>query len=287
MNEAQQPPSGGAPHAPSDTSDLRPRMIAGAVMAAVAIALAWAGLAPFGLLVLVATLLMCWEWGRVVRGTDFGAAFYVHALAVAVAVVLSAAGYPALGLVAIVTGFVVLLVMPSADRRLMSAAGALYIGLPGVAILWLRGDEPLGFLAIAFIFAVVWGSDIGAFAAGRGLGGPKLWPRVSPKKTWSGFVGGLTAGLICGALVALAVPDASPRALGATGMALALVAQMGDLAESALKRRFGVKDSSTIIPGHGGVMDRADSTVAVCVVVAIVALLVNPASPARALLIGG
>lgn len=287
MNEAQPQPSGGLPNAPGGSSDLRPRLVAGVVMAAVAIALAWIGLAPFGVLVLVATLLMCWEWGCVVRGTDFGAAFYVHAMAVAIAVVLSTAGYPALGLVAILTGFVVLLVMPSADRRLMSAAGALYVGLPAVAILWLRGDEPLGFLAIVFIFAVVWGSDIGAFAAGRGLGGPKLWPRVSPKKTWSGFIGGLTAGLICGALVALAVPGASPWALGATGLALALVAQLGDLAESALKRQFGVKDSSTIIPGHGGVMDRADSTVAVCMVVAIVALLVNPASPARALLIGG
>ena len=287
MSEADQPLAGEAQSMAGGSSDLRPRLIAGIVMGLSAIALAWAGLAAFGVLVLVATLLMCWEWGRVVRGTDFGAAFFVHASAVAVAVVLSAAGYPALGLAAIVIGFVVLLVMPFGDRRMMSAAGALYVGLPAVAILWLRGDEPLGFVAIVFIFAVVWGSDIGAFAAGRGIGGPKLWPRVSPKKTWSGFIGGLSAGLIGGALMALAVPGASPVALGMTGLALALVAQMGDLAESALKRRFGVKDSSTIIPGHGGVMDRADSTVAVSVVVAILALLVDPASPARALLIGG
>ena len=287
MNEADQPPSGGASNAPGGSSDLMPRLVAGVVMAIVAVALAWAGLAPFGLLIVVAALLMCWEWGRVVRGTEYGAAFYVHAAAIAIAVALSAFGHPALGLGAVVAGFVLLLVMPFVENRLMSAVGALYVGLPAVAILWLRGDEPLGFLAIVFIFAVVWGSDIGAFAAGRGLGGPKLWPRVSPKKTWSGFIGGLTAGLIGGAVVALAVPGASPAALGATGLALAMVAQLGDLAESALKRRFGVKDSSSIIPGHGGVMDRADSTVAVSVVIAIVALLVNPASPARALLIGG
>ncbi len=287
MNEVDQPPSSGASNAPVGSSDLMPRLIAGVVMAIVAVALAWAGLAPFGLLIVVAALLMCWEWGRVVRGTEYGAAFYVHAASIAIAVALSAFGHPALGLGAVVAGFVLLLVMPFVENRLMSAVGALYVGLPAVAILWLRGDEPLGFLAIVFIFAVVWGSDIGAFAAGRGLGGPKLWPRVSPKKTWSGFIGGLTAGLIGGAVVALAVPGASPAALGATGLALAMVAQLGDLAESALKRRFGVKDSSSIIPGHGGVMDRADSTVAVSVVIAIVALLVNPASPARALLIGG
>jgi phosphatidate cytidylyltransferase len=129
----------------------------------------------------------------------------------------------------------------------------------------------------------VWGSDIGAFAAGRTIGGPKLWPRVSPNKTWAGFLGALTAGLVSGLIFAQVVPGASSLVLGTKGVLLAFVAQMGDLAESALKRQFGIKDSSAIIPGHGGVMDRADSTVAVSVAVSILALLVNPASPARAL----
>ncbi len=264
-------------------SDLKPRLIAGAVMAAVALALAYAGPKPFALLVIAVALIMCWEWGRVVRGEEFGLAFVVHAGTIIVAGVLAAVGLPALGGVAVAIGGIILLVMPLGPRQAMSAAGVAYVGFPTVAMLWLRADASLGFVAILFIFAIVWGSDIGAFAAGRTIGGPKLWPRVSPNKTWAGFLGALTAGLVSGLIFAQVVPGASSLVLGTNGVLLAFVAQMGDLAESALKRQFGIKDSSAIIPGHGGVMDRADSTVAVSVAVSILALLVNPASPARAL----
>ncbi len=264
-------------------SDLKPRLIAGAVMAAVALALAYAGPKPFALLVIAVALVMCWEWGRVVRGEEFGLAFVVHAGTIIVAGVLAAVGLPALGGVAVAIGGIILLVMPLGPRPAMSAAGVAYVGFPTVAMLWLRADASLGFVAILFIFAIVWGSDIGAFVAGRTIGGPKLWPRVSPNKTWAGFLGALAAGLVSGLIFAQVVSGASSLVLGTNGMLLAFVAQMGDLAESALKRQFGIKDSSAIIPGHGGVMDRADSTVAVSVAVSILALLVNPASPARAL----
>lgn len=275
----------GASAKPGKTaSDLKPRLIAGAVMALVALSLDYAGPKPFALLVLGVALVMCWEWGRLVRGEEFGPALLVHVLAVVVAGVLAAIGLPAFGIVAVVIGAIVLLVAPLGPRRAMSAAGVAYVGLPVIAMLWLRDDATYGFVAILFVFAVVWGSDIGAFAAGRGIGGPKLWPRVSPNKTWAGLIGALTAGLVAGIIFALVVPGASVLALAVTGLVLAFVAQMGDLAESALKRRFGIKDSSAIIPGHGGVMDRADSTVAVSIAVAILALLVNPGSPARALL---
>jgi phosphatidate cytidylyltransferase len=265
-------------------SDLKPRLIAGAVMAAVALALAYAGPKPFALLVIAVALIMCWEWGRVVRGEEFGLAFVVHAGTIIVAGVLAAVGLSALGVVAVAIGGIILLVMPLGPRRAMSAAGVAYVGFPTVAMLWLRADVSLGFVAILFIFAIVWGSDIGAFAAGRTIGGPKLWPRVSPNKTWAGFLGALTTGLVSGLIFAQVVPGSSSLVLGTNGVLLAFVAQMGDLAESALKRQFGIKDSSAIIPGHGGVMDRTDSTVAVSVAVSILALLVNPASPARALL---
>jgi phosphatidate cytidylyltransferase len=226
---------------------------------------------------------MCWEWGRVVRGEEFGLAFVVHAGTIIFAGVLAAVGLPALGGVAVAIGGIILLVMPLGPRQAMSAAGVAYVGFPTVAMLWFRADVPLGFVAILFIFAIVWGSDIGAFVAGRTIGGPKLWPRVSPNKTWAGFLGALAAGLVSGLIFAQVVSGASSLVLGTNGVLLAFVAQMGDLAESALKRQFGIKDSSAIIPGHGGVMDRADSTVAVSVAVSILALLVNPASPARAL----
>lgn len=266
------------------SSDLKPRLIAGLVMAAVSLALAYAGPRPFALLVIGVALVMCWEWGRVTRSEDFGPVLLAHGGAVLAAGALSAMGKPLFGIVLLIIGAGLLLVFSFGPRRMLSVAGVGYVGLPTVAMLWFRGDEPYGFLAILFIFLVVWGSDIGAFVAGRGIGGPKLWPRVSPNKTWAGLVGGLTAGLLAGMVFALFVPNASSLTLGATGLALALVAQLGDLAESGLKRRFGIKDSSSLIPGHGGVMDRADSTVAVSVAVSILALLVSPDSPARALL---
>lgn len=273
----------GAAQASRSSSDLKQRLIAGAVMAAVALALTYAGSLPFALLVVGVGLVMCWEWGRLVRGEEFGPEFVIHALAVAVAGLLAANGHAVLALAALAIAIIVMASMPFAERRLMSAVGVAYVGLPVVAMLWLRDDPSLGFQAVLFVFAVVWGSDIGAFAAGRGIGGPKLWPRVSPNKTWAGLIGGLSAGLVAGIIFAQFVAGTSSVGLAITGLVLAAFAQLGDLAESALKRRFGIKDSSALIPGHGGVMDRADSTVAVAITVAILALVVNAAAPARAL----
>ncbi len=252
-------------------------------MAAIALALTYAGIIPFAVLILSVALVMCWEWGRLVRGEEFGPALVVHAAAVLAAGVLTLLELQVLGLASLAIGAVILLSIPLGPRRGMSAVGIAYVGFAAMSMLWLREDPALGFKAVLFVFAIVWGSDIGAFAAGRGIGGPKLWPRVSPNKTWAGFVGGLSAGLVAGIIFAQIVSGTGSLRLGLTGVVLALVAQGGDLAESALKRRFGIKDSSAIIPGHGGVMDRADSSVAVSIAVAIWALLVNAETPARAL----
>ncbi|HRY06570.1 MAG TPA: phosphatidate cytidylyltransferase [Hyphomicrobiaceae bacterium] len=269
--------------APKSTSDFKVRLIAGSVMALVALLLTYAGPRSFAVLVLGVALVMCWEWGRLVRGQEFGPALVIHMLAVVAAGVLSELDLPALGLAALMIGAIVLAFMPFGSRRLLSVAGVAYVGLPVVGMLWLRDDPSLGFEAVLFVFAIVWGSDIGAFVAGRGLGGPKLWPRVSPNKTWAGFFGGLTAGVLAGIIFAQFIAGTSSLVLALTGLVLAVAAQMGDLAESALKRHFGIKDSSTIIPGHGGVMDRADSIVAVSIVVSLLALLENAALPAHAL----
>src|SRR6185295_18114739 len=118
----------------------------------------------------------------------------------------------------------------------LSALGVFYVGLPAVALLWLRSDEPFGFTAVLFVFAVVWSSDTAAYAAGRTIGGPKLWPRVSPNKTWAGLAGALTAGAVAATAFAVLEPEVAPLRLIIVGVALALVAQAGDLAESALKR---------------------------------------------------
>lgn len=255
-------------------------------MAVAALAITYSGLVPFALLVGAVALIMCWEWGRVVRGQGVDGTFAIHAAASAAACYFATTGQMLAAVASVGAGAVALFAW-SAGHRVMSAVGAAYVGLPVVALLWFRGSPLLGLEAIFFLFTVIWTTDIAAFAAGRSIGGPKLWPRVSPNKTWSGFVGGIAASAVAGGIFAQFVDGASTLSLAATAGFLALVAQLGDLAESAMKRNFGVKDTSSIIPGHGGVMDRADSTVAVSVAAAMLALLINAASPAVALFTGG
>jgi phosphatidate cytidylyltransferase len=153
-------------------------------------------------------------------------------------------------------------------------------------LIWLRSDAWLGLLAVVFLIVIVVTADTAGFLAGRLFGRSKLWPSVSPNKTWEGLIGALVASAIVGGLFWFAVPEASVVRLAATGAVLALVAQAGDLAESALKRRFGAKDTGTLIPGHGGVMDRVDGLVAVASAVGIAAIVIDVHSPARALLLG-
>jgi phosphatidate cytidylyltransferase len=276
----------GAGGMPWLSSNLKLRIISGAVLAAVAFALTYAGALPFALLVLVCALVISWEWGRLVRGTTFDLGFFVHAGAVTAAIVLAAAGYAALAL-AVLAIAAITLIPPYVGRGArLSALGVFYVGLPAVALLWLRSDEPFGFTAVLFVFLVVWSSDTAAYAAGRSIGGPKLWPRVSPNKTWAGLIGALAAGAAAGAVFALLEPEADVVRLILLGVGLALVAQAGDLAESALKRLFNLKDASDLIPGHGGFMDRMDSVIAAAVAAALLALAIDAHAPARALLFG-
>jgi phosphatidate cytidylyltransferase len=269
------------------SENLRLRILSGAVLAAVALGLAYAGPLPFAVLVLVVALFVSWEWGHMVRGTNADLAFFIHATAVAGAIGLAAAGYAALGAAVLVTAAIILVPLVFGRGARLSALGVFYVGLPAISLLWLRSSEPFGFAAVLLVFAIVWCSDIGAYAAGRLIGGPKLWPKVSPNKTWAGLIGALAAGTAAAAFIApLFAPDASPEWLALTGLSFSLVAQLGDLAESALKRLFGLKDASELIPGHGGFMDRMDSIVAVAVAAGLFALVVDAHAPARALLFG-
>ncbi len=265
------------------SSDLKPRLVAGVALAVVTGLLTWSGVMPFAVLVLVIGLLMCWEWARVVRTGSLDVALVVHAASTVLAIALSSAGLAALGLAAVIGGACIVLALEIGNRSLVSATGVLYTGLPAVALLWFRSDLPWGAWAVLFLFVVVAATDTFAYVCGRLIGGPKLWPAVSPNKTWSGFVGGVSAGALAGALFS-AVVGTSAVPLGATGFMLGIVAQAGDLAESALKRSFGVKDASALIPGHGGFMDRADGIVAAAVAAALYALFSGPAAPAATLL---
>ena len=153
-------------------------------------------------------------------------------------------------------------------RRGWIAGGFLYAAAAQAASVLVRLDSRNGFVALVFVLLVVWVTDIGGYFAGRSIGGPKLWPRVSPKKTWAGAIGGFVASLVvaCG-FVAFDLGKAG--SLLPLGAVLSIVSQLGDLFESAVKRRFGVKDSSHIIPGHGGLLDRLDGFVAAIIFAAI------------------
>jgi phosphatidate cytidylyltransferase len=167
-----------------------------------------------------------------------------------------------------------------------AVAGALYAALLFVAPVALRADPSYGIAAILFLFAIVWTTDIAGYFAGRAIGGPKLAPSISPKKTWSGAVAGLLGSIVIVALGARYVSDVHIVPLIGVAILLSIFSQAGDLGESALKRHFNVKDSSQVIPGHGGVMDRLDGFWAAAVCAAIIGLARGGlAEPAKGLLV--
>jgi phosphatidate cytidylyltransferase len=160
--------------------------------------------------------------------------------------------------------------LSSAARAGWIALGALCAGAMLAAPLVIRADAGLGFVAMIFLFAVVWATDVAAYFAGRLAGGPKLWPAVSPNKTWSGAIAGALAATLAGSAVAAVAGSGHLPAIAALSFLLSIIAQFGDLFESALKRRFGVKDASHAIPGHGGLMDRLDGFLAAAVAAALI-----------------
>jgi phosphatidate cytidylyltransferase len=192
------------------------------------------------------------------------------AVALSISGLCLAAGRIDASLLALALGLAVALVSP--ERRSWIATGFFYAAAAQIASVLVRLDQTYGFVALMLVLLVVWVTDIGGYFAGRGIGGPKLWPRVSPKKTWAGAVGGFAASLVIAAgFAALGLGKTGPLLL--LGAVLSIASQLGDLFESAVKRRFGVKDSSHIIPGHGGLLDRLDGFVAAIVVAAIFGLL--------------
>lgn len=267
-------------------SDFATRLLAGLAMAAVAAGFTFSGTVPFAVLVAAVAMLLSWEWSRLVHGREADAVVVVTVVTAGAAAVLAAVGFVGLGLLALPIGAILAMLLSLGRNSVFSALGVFYAGLPAVALIWLRSDVALGLLAVIFVIVIVATSDTVAFITGRLLQGPRLWPRVSPNKTWSGLIGALLASTVVAALFWFAVPGASAVRLAATGTVLSLVAQAGDLAESAIKRRFGAKDTSTLIPGHGGIMDRVDGLVAAASAVGLAAFVINVHSPAHALLLG-
>ena len=262
-----------APAAPAGqgSRNLLMRVLAALVLAPLALAIAYAGGWLWALLVMLASIGLYIEWlmivglAREMRVTIPGVA------ALAVAGICLIAGRIDAALPVLLIGLVAVTLL-SRERRNWTAAGFLYAASAEIASVLVRLDTASGFTALIFVLLVVWVTDIGGYFAGRGIGGPKLWPLVSPKKTWAGAIGGFVLSLVVAAgFAALGFGKSAP--LLVLGAFLSVISQLGDLFESAVKRRFDVKDSSQIIPGHGGLMDRLDGFVAAIVVAAIFGFL--------------
>lgn len=240
-------------------ADLGPRVLSSIVLIPVTLLAVWLGGIAFALMVGVALAGVYHEWDTMVAARR--PALLAHLLTAMVA--LSALAYPmaGTGAVALMMGLAGLLALVFGGKaRFWRLAGLVYLGLVVVALVGLRGQGTDGIFAALFLGAAIWMTDIGAYFAGRQFGGAKLSPDISPSKTWSGAISGLAVGTLTAFAVWLAVPGSSSWWMGlGFAVLLSIVGQVGDLAESALKRYFRIKDSGDILPGHGGLMDRLDS----------------------------
>jgi phosphatidate cytidylyltransferase len=246
------------------------RVAAALVLAPLTIALAYAGGPLWVALVTLAAVGLYIEWLTIVA-TRMPRVLTAGVVALAIAGLLLATGRIDASLVVFVVGLAAVILL-SRERRLWTALGFGYAAAAELASVVVRLDHTYGFVALILILLVVWVTDIGGYFAGRGIGGPKLWPRVSPKKTWAGAIGGFVASLaVAAGFAAFGHGKTGPVVL--LGAVLSIASQFGDLFESAVKRRFGVKDSSHIIPGHGGLLDRLDGFVAAIVLAAIFGFL--------------
>lgn len=251
-------------------STLALRVLSALVLAPLALAAAYWGGSIFLAFWAIAALGVLWEWDSIIQAQDRKTVFAMGALTILGSALLWEFGRMVPAFILAALGILAVAALASGSRRKWCIAGVVCAGMLLYAPVLLRRDPAYGLNAILFLFAVVWATDIVAYFVGRTLGGPKLAPSISPNKTWSGAVGGLAGGVAGGVGVALLTGMVSVFAIAAIAAVLSVATQIGDLAESALKRRFNVKDSSVLIPGHGGLMDRLDgffaaSVVAVCI----------------------
>ncbi len=253
-------------------SELALRVCSAVVLVPLAIATAYLGRWPFAVVWGVAAMGVLWEWTSLVAGADRRFALMTGAISLALALALVAGGLVLASVIVLAIGTLAAGSLAPAERRIWVAAGIPYAGALGVAPIVLRSDGEHGFLAVIFLFIVVWTTDTVAYFVGRAAGGPKLLPQVSPNKTWSGALGGTLAAVVVAVILAAAAALTGLFAIAMLAIVLSVSAQAGDLFESFLKRRFGAKDSGHLIPGHGGMMDRLDGFVTASVAAALIGL---------------
>lgn len=261
--------------------ELRLRIISALVLIVIALGATWLGGVFFTIFAVGIALLIFYEWTTITgfaptdRLTLFG---WVSLVVVLGQLFLDGARHGAVISLYLLVGFTIACIVFAAIRRqsFWLAGGLFYAGLAGISMAAIR--DAYGLIAIIYIFAVVWGTDIMAYFTGRAIGGPKLAPRISPGKTWSGAIGGTLFAVIFGSIVIWLASESLTIGLVVFTILLSVGAQIGDLFESFIKRRFGVKDSSHLIPGHGGVMDRVDGLVVACFIAFFGALVLSAAA---------
>jgi phosphatidate cytidylyltransferase len=264
-------------------NDMIVRTVAAILMASSALLATVWGLWPFTIAIAVLSLIAAWEWGTVTRTVNdtYDQLMLGHAGAVSLAALATAAGY---GLPALLALTVLAAILTLSLRNKFGGLGILATGIPAMALLFLRRDEGSGLTAVMFVFMVVWVTDTAALVWGRTIGGVRLWPSISPNKTWAGALGGAVTALVAGIVFAWALQIPSAGRLALIALLLSIAAQCGDLAMSALKRRFGRKDTSRLIPGHGGVLDRVDGLLLSAAAAGVLAVILDARHPGAALL---
>lgn len=255
------------------SGDLWLRVGSALVLAPLAIGTAYLGGWPFALFWSLAAIGVFWEWSTLVADSERRSIIMVGGAALVIALALAASGRLMGAIVVTALGIIATAPIAPAQHRGWVAAGVPYAAAIGIAPIALRSDAEDGFVAVMFLFAIVWTTDIVAYFLGRLIGGPKLLPRVSPKKTWSGAISGLAAAVLAAIAVAKAAGLSGLYSIALIAAILSAVAQAGDLFESRLKRKFGAKDSSHLIPGHGGLMDRLDGFVFAAAVAALIGVV--------------
>lgn len=243
--------------------ELRLRIVSGVVLGILVLAATWAGGLWFQGLAVLIMVLMHYEFSTMLNARAkaplANAIGWMAILATTAFIMMS---LPQMALAAILIGGVgAVLAGVTRGGSFWSATAVFYAGFSGLALAEIRGEGHFGLFAMLFIFAIVWATDILAYFFGRALGGPKLAPSISPGKTWSGAIFGTAAGVAAGVGVALIVRQGLGVMIPLVALLLSIASQIGDLFESWVKRRCGAKDSSRLIPGHGGVMDRVDGLV--------------------------
>ncbi|MGQ0484268.1 MAG: phosphatidate cytidylyltransferase [Hyphomicrobiales bacterium] len=263
------------PRPPAKWADLGVRTLSAAVLIPAALLSVWAGGIWFNLLVALIAVLIAHEWTAMAHGA-ISAQFALHAAAALCGALLPLDAGMWGAAIAVCLLWAASALLASRQPGATSAwnyLGVPYAGFPAMALVLLRADPQYGALAILWILAIVWAADTFAYFAGRTIGGPKLAPLISPKKTWAGLGGAVAGSAAASALFAAIAGLPAIAALAVLAGGLAVIGQAGDLFKSALKRHYGVKDSGNLIPGHGGVIDRVDGLVAVAVAAAMIGVM--------------